>query len=425
MESDNKYYDVGVVGWWYNSNYGGTLTYYALHQALKSMGLSVLMIEKSSSDADYKPDYSQIPRRFAKKYYDISDIYHPYKMGALNNICDSFISGSDQLFSSALWKYSGPNYFLDFAHPLKNMISYASSFGECFNGNPAFHQKISYYLRRFNSLSVRENYAVDIMKNNFGLEAVNVLDPVFICDVTEYDKLIEKSTVKINNDYFCSFILDPNEAKRNVIIYLKEKLHLPYTNLIHATDFEIKMKQLNLDNIKPDIDIEDFLAYYKNANFIITDSFHGTCFAIIFRKPFISIANKTRGVKRFESLLKTVGLENRLVYDCNEIYKKTELFSSIDYDKVYEKISEIKDFSYNWLRNAVLNPPKKTARDFNVLDAKLYDTIMANYKLMDVVDKQNEEIKLLKSKLSYNYNGKKMQNLIKKLFFKTKCKKEV
>ena len=398
MDGNNRHYDVGVVGWWYNSNYGGTLTYYALHQALKSMGLSVLMIEKASSNTDYKPDYSQIPRRFAKKYYDISDIYNPGKMGELNNICDSFISGSDQLFSSALWEYSGPNYFLDFAHPLKNMISYASSFGESFNANVAFRQKVSYYLRRFSSLSVRENYAVDIMKNNFGLEATNVLDPVFICDVAEYDKLIEKSKVKINDNYFCSFILDPNEEKRKSIIYLNKKLNLPYTNLIHATDFENKMKQLDLDNIKPDIDIEDFLAYYKNAKFIITDSFHGTCFAIIFRKPFISIANKIRGVRRFESLLETFGLKDRLVYDCNEIYENPELFSNIDYDKVYEKISEIKTFSYNWLKNALLNPPKKAMRDFNVLDAKLYDTIITNYKLLDMIKKQNEEIELLKSK---------------------------
>lgn len=369
-EATEKKFDIGVVGWWYNDNYGGTLTYYALHQLLRSMGYSVLMIEKAASDPGYVPNYSTIPRRFAKKYYSISQIYHPYKMGVLNGVCSAFISGSDQLFSPYLWEYSGPPYYLDFAAPDKNMISYASSFGNSYAANEKFKMTVSYYLRRFNALSVREDYAVDIMRDNFGLEAKKVLDPVFVCDPIEYDKLIEKSELRLEEKYFANFILDPDEGKKNAILHAKAKLGLSFINLIHAIDFEANSKKLGLENIKPDLDVEDFLNYYKNAEFIITDSYHGTCFAIIFRKPFISIANKQRGIGRFVSMLSELGLQNRMVNDVSEIYSRPELFEKVDYTEAEKRLHILKKDSYDWLKNALSAPKSKALSNFQIMDHK-------------------------------------------------------
>lgn len=359
LNKDGTHYDVGIVGWWYNLNYGGTLTYYALHQLVKSMGLSVLMIERATSNKDYSPNYvSEIPRRFAKKYYDISRNFLYNELPELNNYCDAFISGSDQLFSPWLWEYSGPEYYLSFADEDKKIISYASSFGGGYQSTEEFKQKIYSYLKRFTGISVREDYAVDIVKNTFKLKAEKVLDPVFVCDPAEYDALIEKASVKINDDYFASFFLDPCKEKKEVVQFLNKELNLPYVNLIHAMDFEENARKLDLDNIKSDLDIEDFLCYYKNAKFIITDSFHGTCFAIIFRKPFISIANKQRGAGRFVSMLTELGLMDRLVNNYNEIYEKPELLTGIDYDKVYEVMEPLRKKSFAWLKNILLKPKK-------------------------------------------------------------------
>ena len=66
---NKKIYDIGIVGWWSNLNYGGTLTYYALNNAIKDLGYSVLMIEKSRP-RNSSPNQDSVPRRFAKKYYD-------------------------------------------------------------------------------------------------------------------------------------------------------------------------------------------------------------------------------------------------------------------------------------------------------------------------------------------------------------------
>lgn len=386
-------FDIGVVGWWYNENYGGVLTYYALHQVLKSMGLSVLMIDKPSADPKYKPSESTVSRRFALKHYNISDIYEPKQMSVLNKKCDNFISGSDQLFASWAWPYGEASNYLDFAETSKNKIGYASSFGNTYNASPEFIMRSSYLLHRFNSLSVREDYAVDVVKENFGLDAVQVLDPVFVCDPQEYDKLIEQSSAEKESNYVLSFFLDPDSQKREALLALSERMGEKYVNLIHATDFKSNIQKLDLDNIIANADVEDWLAYYKNADFVITDSFHGTCFAIIFKKPFVSIANKQRGDRRFVSMLKTFGLLDRLVDNPDEISNNEKLFEPIDYDKVYQILEEKRAFSYAWLYNAIFNPPQKSAGTFGALEYGLYD------KLYAIISQQQKEISALKKRL--------------------------
>lgn len=367
----NNKYDVGITGWWYNENYGGTLTYFALNKVLRKMGQTVLMIAKCSPDPNYQPNCSSIPYRFALKHYNISKNYTPETIGCLADHCKAFVSGSDQLFNPTLWAYSGPQYFLNYAKSKNKIISYASSFGNEFYDDWNLKVRMGYWLRRFDALSVRESYGVDICRDVFDLEVKKVMDPVFLCDVHEYEVLAEQTGLKKENDYMLSFFLDPNEAKRNSILYLSEQLNLPYVNLIHAADTENNRKRLGLDNTKANADIEEWLFYYKNSDFVITDSFHGTCFAIIFRKKFISVANQQRGANRFVSLLREAGLMDRLVMDISEIEKRPELLENIDYDRVYEILNPRIQESFSWLENAIKSKPSKEASVFNSLNYEL------------------------------------------------------
>ncbi len=172
-------------------------------------------------------------------------------------------------------------------------------------------------------------------------------------------------------DYVLSFLLDPGKEKSDAVRYLENKFQMKSVNLMNALDFESNMKKMDLDNMKPDIDIEEWLFWYKNADFVITDSFHGTCFAIIFRKKFISIANYQRGEKRFISLLSEMGLMNRLVYDLKELNERPDLYDEIDYDHVFEKINpKIRD-SYKWLENAIKQPVEKPINMFDMLNSEI------------------------------------------------------
>lgn len=383
----NSKYDVGIVGWWYNLNYGGTLTYFALNNVISKMGQSVLMINQCTDNPNYRPSYDSIPYRFALKHYNISKVYSPKTIGCLSEHCKAFVSGSDQLFNPILWRWSGPQYFLNFAKSHNKIISYASSFGNGFHDPNNLKALMGYWLRRFDALSVRETYAVDICQNIFGLEAKKVMDPVFLCDVREYEKLAEESGLRKDKPYLLSFILDPNESKRNAITSLSSTLNMDYINLINADDIEQNKVKLGLENTKANADIEQWLFYYKNADFVITDSFHGTCFAIIFHKKFISIANYQRGANRFISLLEEIGLEDRLVKDIHEISTRPELFDEIDYDSVFDVINPKVAESLQWLKNAIFQPKQTDASLFNSLNSQVEQLAEAHIKLRDDYEK--------------------------------------
>lgn len=389
----NSQYDVGVVGWWNNDNYGGCLTYYALNRVLQSMGLSTLMIRHIRWNNERNLDLNRLIYRFALKYYNISNNYEKWDLHYLNNHVKAFISGSDQLFNPALWLYSGPEYFLSFVNNNRKIISYASSFGNGYDPANSHHAEIAYHLRRFDALSVREDYGVDICKDNFGLDVKHVMDPVFLCDPKEFHKLADSAPLEKDKPFMTNYILDPTEAKRDLVLKLARHLGVDYVNLVDATNAEKNAADLNLPNTKPNIDVEDWLFYYKNADFILTDSFHGTCFAIIFRKPFISIANKKRGAHRFESVLKAVGLLDRMVYDIEDIWKNPHLFEPIDYDKVAENIASKASDSMEWLKNAIFTPRNLGTHTFKVIDERIR-TMESRLR-----KEQSEQIEQLKREL--------------------------
>ena len=102
--------------------------------------------------------------------------------------------------------------------------------------------------------------------------------------------------------------------------------------------------------IKNIIDLKEWLYLYNNSKSIFTDSYHGTIFSIIFRKPFITLKNKKRGGERFISLLKPLQLMNRLFETADCINKKYDLYDTINYSLPMKKLYKIKEKSYNWLK---------------------------------------------------------------------------
>lgn len=346
----SEHFDVGIVGWWYNLNYGGTLTYYALNRALEKMGYSVAMIEKSCPE-NYIPDQDTVPRHFADKHYKISPRYTYTDMHKLNELCDAFIAGSDQLWNPYLMTWSGPEYFLSFADASKKKIAYSTSFGNIDHCSPDFINKYKPLLDRFDAISLREDYAVDICKSDFGISAVQVCDPVFLCDKEDYEQLTGNYEDKYTGKYVLNFLLDPDQEKVDICRSVRKKLGVDkFVNFTDLQDVQAHIEGFCGEYVNANAEIEEFITAYKNAEFIVTDSFHGTCFAILFNKPFISLANKRRGAKRFISLMNWIGLSKYLVNDYSEVYENESLFDPIDYDAVKETIRKTRRTSINWLK---------------------------------------------------------------------------
>lgn len=172
-----------------------------------------------------------------------------------------------------------------------------------------------------------------------GVKAQLTLDPTFLLPTEHYISLIgERKDFK---PHITSYILDMNADKRQICDHISNKLCLPIHH-IHQTDNKIRES------------IPSWLRNFYEADFVVTDSFHGTVFSIIFNKPFITIGNSMRGMARFSSLLSLFSLENRLLNfnNMNDIDKI--LANPIDWGHINNRMIKLQNESRDYLKNNII-----------------------------------------------------------------------
>lgn len=365
-------FDIGYIGWWYGQNYGSVLTNFALHQYLKSRNLSVLMIEWPLRSKPTEPPPDTMSRRHAKKYYDISMRRTFDELHDLNWFCDSFVVGSDQLWNYWSIRDTGYFYFLDFVEDSKKKIAYSTSFGHPTFGAPNNYLKnASFHMNRFDYISVRENDGVDICKYTFGIDSVQTMDPVFICEKSEYYNLISQSSFNSEEPYIFAYILSPTREKREALLELSRKMNLKIKLVLDAqSDFERNRDIMDMNEcLYENLEIEDWLKMLNDSQFVFTDSYHGTCFSVIFEKQFACIANIKRGISRFVTTLNLLELSSRMVYDPFEALNVVE--ESIDYNCVNQKLLAEVYRSRKWLDEALeFSKPVKSS-SYDVLNERI------------------------------------------------------
>lgn len=391
--AENKKYEVGIVSNWYAVNFGGSLTQYALYHTVEDLGYSAIMIERPA-DAPGKATAKNAERIYKELPYPAYAIAKQYDnkqhMTELNGICEKFLVGSDQLFQYALYCALGKFVTLDWVDDSKIKIAYAASYGHDFVwGDTDDLSEMAYFMQKFDYFSTREKSGVEISKNKFGVDAEFVLDPVFLCDPKHYDALIAKSDRQLEPKYIASYILDPDENKYTVIKAVKERLNIPeeiYSEMVYAPEYVEPLKDLNVVQLT----VEERLQGIKNCDFFVTDSFHGTCFAILFKKPFISVLNSKRGGSRFKSLLEMFHLEDRLIENASDIEKRANLFESIDYDAVYNILSSERVRCLEWLKTALADNKLKPKTGYEIM-RKLVDSQSREILRLN---RENYELKL-------------------------------
>ena len=370
----NRRFEIGYVGWWYGANYGSVLTNFALHEVLtKNLGKTVLMIDYPQ-DPD-KVDYNTHARRFAKKHYDMSIARRLDECKQLNWHCERFILGSDQLWNWYCLDDTGYHFFLDWVDKDKIKIAYSTSFGHSRSFFPENEKpEVSRLLREFDCLSVRETDGVEICKNDFHVNAELMLDPVFLCDKEIYDAVALETDSLHQKPYIFAYILDPTDEKREALIKLSKTLNMDYVVLLdgQAKDKEQKKKVMGEKNVLLEVEIEQWMRLMMDADFVYTDSFHGTCFAIIYHKNFCTIKNNKRGDSRFRSLMQMTGLEEHLIEE-EHISRDTLLLlekEDINYEIVDAFIRKEYLRSFEWLKAAV-NRSEKLVMDDVVTDNRI------------------------------------------------------
>lgn len=377
---NKEHWDIGIVGPYTIKNYGNNLSYISLYNTIKNLGYSVLMIERPLN-SDWKPDAN--PTLFKYNPYIKTECAPLFKnkkdMLKLNHCVDRIVVGSDQCFNANLYKFFGKYITLDWVFDCIPKIGYSISFGDDFVWYDKITKNIvSYYLKRFNKISVREDSGVYLCEKEFDSKVDFCLDPIFLSDKNFYINLINKSDFNVREHSMFTYILDNNEYKQKIIDSVAEKLNLKINTISDA--------RVN----KQTMYVEDFLKNIYKSDFIIADSFHGICMCIILEKQFIVIPNERRGLTRFESLLKMLNLQERLVTDKSDI--NYLISNPIDYKIVNKILTEKKIQSLEWLKMAI-NSSKKTSLSSNDISKIEGNKLYNNFVMYKTYSKKEKIIK--------------------------------
>ena len=368
----NGKYDAVIWGNWSEKNYGSELTYYALYETLVDLGLDPLMVERPKN-AIWGPNETPVLfKEFPYKDGALHELF-PDKaaMYELNEKSEIFIVGSDQLWHRNLYHDFGQVAFFDYIYNDKKKIAYAASFGrEYWSGDSYETQEAAVFLKDFDYVSVREQSGVDVCKKYFDVDALCVLDPVFLCQKQKYKVLAAKSTIAIRRSYIGGYILDITPLKLQILQSAQQSKSMPCEIMTDA--FRETLQDVGDITVHKNVFCEDWLSNIIHSDFVITDSFHGMCFAIIFNKPFIAICNQERGSVRFTDLLEQLGLSERLISEKTQINEVKRLMETpIDYATVEARINREKIRSLHWLEHALKAPKDYTLREYDILLRKI------------------------------------------------------
>lgn len=342
---------IGLLTYHYSDSYGATLQTYATIVALMKLGHEVeiidLRLEKKESllhKVIFWKRNTAFKKLWQKIYPKVSVNYPSHEVLKAASIkYDWIIVGSDQTWNPRI---SGNNvfaYFLDFGGENIKRLSYASSFGFS-SWNTHYENlapKIKLLLHSFDAVSVREKTGKDILKNKFDIDSEVVLDPTLLLEQEDYMKITGK--IK-QTDNFVTFLMHRSDSQLQKVLELGRVLGKK-PNMMSSI-FPFKGYTYNYPP-----SVENWLKKIGGAKFVVTDSFHGLVFSILYKKTFIVITPDIGLNSRIVDLLETIGLSERYFLDTDDIPYEKIISSPIDYTEVYNKLENEKGNSWSFLVN--------------------------------------------------------------------------
>lgn len=279
-----------------------------------------------------------------KKYLSMGARYssnEELKQAYANETGSIFFTGSDQVWGPISTGTYDSAYFLDFAPIKARKYAFAASFGKkIFDESTMAEYKK--YLKKYNRIAVRENSAVDILKK-MGISSEQVLDPTLLVSAEEWSTFID--SIKKPVKYVLVYQIHNNPELDKYASKFAKKACLPLIRvspLLHQAIRSGKFVYL------PDISV--FLDLIKNATYLVTDSFHGTAFAINFNTQFVEILPNTGTSSRNQSILELTGLNNRILRDLDEFCYIDEI---IDFSEANRIISQKRVEGIQFLKQCI------------------------------------------------------------------------
>lgn len=364
---------IGILTFHSVLNYGGMLQAYALNKYLNKNGFDTYTIDYDSPDVtnEYKLIYTDIKRlgikkctkgnirkilnlrtnykrkkefkKFKNTYIKMTerlknkkDIIDELNQGKY----DYIITGSDQVWNKQLTGTSEEIYLLDMK--LKESVkkvSYAASIGNDKISEEEL-KKIDTILNDYTYISVRENTLNEKLKEISNKKISTVLDPTLLLSDKEWKEIMCKD--RVEEKYICVYMLQRNDRIIEVVNNISKFLNL---KVIHFDDKKIYQNELtNYYEAGPD----KFISIINNAEFVITNSFHGMVFSILLEKQFVAIPHTTRSSRQY-NLLQSLKLSDRMIGNEKKDYQRY-INEKIDYKEVKNKLEELKEGTIEFLR---------------------------------------------------------------------------
>ena len=363
-----------------HTNYGGLLQAFALKSCLQEMGHEVTVLDRAEKmpapkglkaplvyarrmltrllKGDSAPEVFR-EKRFRKELPIVGSAtaafidkqISPRVLNSFRDIrkgeYDAFVVGSDQV-----WR---PRYFpgiedafLAFAKGWDvRRVAYAASFGtdELEYGSEQLEKCVA-LLKRFDAVSVREEAGVRMCSEWFDCDnAVHVLDPVMLLDASVYRELASQVTGHPGKGRIVTYILDKTSQKQTIVDFVRKVSGMEIHD-ISVNPYDIKLPLQ--ERIVPSL--EQWLAAFADAEFVVTDSFHGCVLSILLHKRFIALGNPGRGMSRFQSLMDMFGLDMRLVHGIDPEDDGEFFLSDPDWDHVDEVLKTRREECLEFLR---------------------------------------------------------------------------
>lgn len=351
-------------------NYGGMLQNIALHGYLKNLGYDVVSINHrrvryadsilkrlAGSVLQYIPfqnykkfryEYIQVRKhkKFLDKYLD-KRTQLICTRNDLNKVVndekfDAIVVGSDQVWRWEYISHDWSRYFLDFVNSKETKkIAYAASFGKDSWQKKELEGDVSRFLSDFHAVSTREESGVKICQKFGRSDCEHVLDPTLLVGQKFYDLFPGPLKNNKKSNILLTYILDSAASKNSIV---QQALNVLGPNY-----------ELNNLGLRSKVSVDGWVRAFRESEYVITDSFHGMVFSILFNKKFIVLGNEKRGLSRFQSLLNQLGLIERLVaedsYSANNYI--SILKNNIDFERVNFDLERLRLKSSNFLLAAI------------------------------------------------------------------------
>ncbi|MST66800.1 polysaccharide pyruvyl transferase family protein [Lachnospiraceae bacterium BSM-380-WT-5A] len=291
---------------------------------LKRMPLSSALNNQQQLFKKFR--YKQLPLSRKKYNYNNGcDIKEEYK---------GIVVGSDQVWNIRA-KDCDPIFFLPFNYS-GNKVSYACSINDTDYTEKNLPSNLASEICDFDFISIREESGKNKLEQFIAKQkkVYTLLDPTLLCNSSEYDSLLNDRIV--DGKYIFLYNVWTSEAGIQAAKFLSEKLNMPVYTIMTASNVKeinlLKKSGILVDTVRTSP--SDFLNFFKYASYIVTESFHGTAFSLIFEKPFVCVSNRTND-ERLNSILTLVGLKDRYM-KLGEL-QTFDLKQEIDYEIVTEK----------------------------------------------------------------------------------------